>query len=135
MNRNFRVVVGDDNANDRYLLQRAFRKMCPHVIVDFAQNGEEVIGLLKDVSRTVPLLLIIDSMMVKLNGFDVLTWLRTQQQMKDLPVIMLTGQLSDNNATRAREFGVEAYLAKPDDFAGLEAIVKDLDRKYLKRAT
>lgn len=132
MNRNIRVVVGDDNANDRYFLERAFRKACPDVTVDFARNGEEVIDFLEDDSRPAPSLLIIDSMMVKMNGFDVLIWLRTKERFEQLPVVMLTGQLSEVNAARARNFGVKAYLAKPEDFIGLEALVNDLGRKYLE---
>jgi CheY-like chemotaxis protein len=132
MNQDIRVVVGDDNANDRYFLERAFHKTCPHVMVDFARNGEEVIDFLEDDSRPAPSLLIIDSMMIKMNGFDVLTWLRTKERFEQLPVVMLTGQLSEVNATRARSFGVKAYLAKPEDFTGLEMLVNDLGQKYLK---
>jgi DNA-binding response OmpR family regulator len=135
MNRAIRVIVGDDDANDRFFLQRAFQKIYPDVTVDFARNGEEVIRFLKDDSQPVPSLLLIDSMMTKINGFDVLEWLRPQRQFQQLPVVMLTGQLSDANATRAREYGVKAYLTKPEDMTGLEVLVKDLGEKFLKPTT
>jgi len=135
MNRSIRVIVGDDDANDRFFLQRAFQKIYPDVTVDIARNGEEVIHFLKNDSQPVPSLLLIDSMMTKINGFDVLEWLRPQKQFQQLPVVMLTGQLSDANATRAREYGVKAYLTKPEDMTGLEALVKDLGEKFLKSAS
>jgi len=131
MNRDVRVVVGEDNANDRYFLRRAFEKSCPHASLDFAQNGEEVTRCLDDATQPAPSLLIIDSMMSRMSGFDVLKWLRTKKQFEHLPVVMLTGQTSETNAARAREFGVTEYLAKPEDILELQALVEDLGRKYL----
>src|ERR1043165_1673498 len=119
MNRSIRVIVGDDDANDRFFLQRAFLKICPNVTIDFARNGEEVIRFLKDESQPVPSLLLLDSMMAKMNGFDVLEWLRPEKQFAQVPVVMMTGQLSDANATRAQQCGVKAYVAKPEGMTGL----------------
>lgn len=65
MSRDIRVLVGDDSADDRYLLGRAFQRACPQVTVDFARSGEEVIQRLQDVSRLMPSLLIVDSMMAR----------------------------------------------------------------------
>ena len=134
MNRNVRVLVGDDSADDRYFVGRAFQKTCPHVTVDFARSGEEVIQVLEDTSRAKPSLLIIDSMMAKKNGFDVVTWLRTKKEFEQLPVVMMSGQLSETNAARAQELGVKAYVAKPDDLESLERLIESLGRKYLQAA-
>jgi CheY-like chemotaxis protein len=132
MNRDIRVLVGDDSADDRYFVGRAFQKACPHVTVDFARNGEEVIKFLEDASRAKPSLLIIDSMMAKKNGFDVVKWLRTKKEFEQLPVVMISGQLSETNAARAQELGVNAYVAKPDDLETLDELIESLARKYLQ---
>ena|ERR1043166_1108856 len=131
MNRAIRVIVGEDDPNDRYFLERAFEKCCPQATVDFARNGQEVLQYLEDASRPAPALLIIDSMMSKMSGFDVLNWLRAKKEFEELPVVMLSGQVSEANAQRAREFGVKDYLAKPDDIAELRTLVEELARKYL----
>lgn len=131
MNQNIRVIVGEDDGNDRYFLERAFQKHCPQVIVDFARNGQEVLEFLEDASRPPPALLIIDSMMSKMSGFDVLKRLRAKKEFEELPVVMLSGQISDANAIRAREFGVKEYLAKPDNMVGLQTLVEDLGRRFL----
>ena len=131
MNRAIRVIVGEDDPNDRYFLERAFEKCCPQATVDFARNGQEVPQYLEDASRPAPALLIIDSMMSKMSGFDVLNWLRAKKEFEELPVVMLSGQVSEANAQRAREFGVKDYLAKPDDIAELRTLVEELARKYL----
>jgi DNA-binding response OmpR family regulator len=132
MNRAIRVIVGEDDANDRFFLQRAFEKYWPDVTVEFARSGEEVLRCLEDTSRAAPALLILDSMMSKMSGFDVLKWLRAKKEFVELPVVMLSGQLSEANAKRAAEFGVKEYLAKPNDMSGLRALVDDLRRKYLQ---
>lgn len=132
MKRDIRVLVGDDSADDRYLIGRALQRACPQVTIDFARSGEEVIQFLEDPSRVMPSLLIIDSMMTKKNGFEVVTWLRTKREFEQLPVVMMSGQLSEKNATQARELRVSAYVAKPDDLESLQKFVAGLARKYLQ---
>jgi CheY-like chemotaxis protein len=134
MNPDIRVLVGDDSADDRYLFGRAFQKACPQVTVDFARNGEEVIQLLEDGSPGMPSLLVIDSMMARKNGFDVVTWLRAKKEFDPLPIVMISGQLSEANAARAKKLGVNAYVAKPDDLDGLQKLIEGLARKYLQPA-
>jgi CheY-like chemotaxis protein len=133
MKRDIRVLVGDDSADDRYLIGRAFQKACPQVTLDFARSGEEVIQFLEDPSQVMPSLLLIDSMMAKKNGFDVVTWLRTKKDFEQLPVVMLSGQLSEKNAARATELGVNAYVAKPHDLEGLEKLIEGIGQKYLHK--
>lgn len=132
MNRDIRVIVGEDDANDRFFLARAFEKYCPHITVEFASSGEEVMRCLEAASRPAPALLILDSMMSKMNGFDVLKWLRAKNEYADLPVVMWSGQLSEANAKRAAEFGVKQYVAKPNDMSGMRALVETLRREYLQ---
>jgi CheY-like chemotaxis protein len=132
MKCDIRVLVGDDSADDRYLIGRAFQKMCPRVTVDLARSGEEIIQFLEDASRVMPSLLIIDSMMLRKNGFDVVTWLRAKKEFEQFPVIMMSGQISDRNAIRAQELRVNAYVTKPPDPESLEKLIADLARKYLQ---
>jgi DNA-binding response OmpR family regulator len=134
MNRDIRVLVGDDSADDRYFIGRAFQKARPDVTVDFARSGDEVIQILEDASRAMPSLLIIDSMMARKNGFDVVTWLRTKKEFEQMPVVMISGQLSERNAARAQELNVSDYIAKPDDLDSLENLIEGLARKYLPPA-
>src|SRR3954453_14223949 len=106
MSLNIRVLVGDDDVNDRFFLEWGFKEVCPYVDVDFARTGEDVIQLLEDDSKPKPALLIIDSMMPRQDGFAGLEWLRVKKEFDHLPVIMWSGQPYEKNGARARELRV-----------------------------
>jgi DNA-binding response OmpR family regulator len=134
MSRDIRVLVGDDDVNDRYFLEWGFKETSPWVHLDFARSGEEVIQYLEDNSRPRPSLLIIDSMMPRRDGFAVLAWLRSRTEFEHLPVVMLSGQPFEKNEARARELGVREYVGKPHDLEELKALVESWRQKYLKPA-
>src|SRR3954462_11592297 len=101
MSQDVRVLVGDDDVNDRVLVGWAFKKWCPEIRVDFARSGEEVIRYLEDKSHPKPSLVILDSMEPKVDGFAVVTWMRTKKDLEELPVVMWSGQVNEKNAARA----------------------------------
>jgi len=125
-----RVLVGDDCGDDQYFLARAFQRACPNAILDLVQNGQEVIQYLEDPFKPRPSLLILDTVMAKINGFDVLVWLRATKAYEELPVIMLSGNAYEQNAIRAKDLGA-AYVFKPDDPGDLDAMAQNWTRLYL----
>lgn len=131
MSQAFRVLVGDDDVNDRVLVGWAFEKYCPHVRVDFARTGQEAIRYLEDKSHPPPALVILDSMEAAMDGFDVVTWLRKQTDLEQTPVVMWSGQVHEKNAARARGLGVKEYVSKPHDPDELAKLVRSWRRSYL----
>jgi two-component system response regulator len=73
-----------------------------------------------------PQLLLLDLKMPRLNGIQVLTWIRSQSQLKQLPVIVLTGSTFDSDITRAYAAGANSFLPKLLDPAGLASQVKGI---------
>jgi chemosensory pili system protein ChpA (sensor histidine kinase/response regulator) len=76
---------------------------------------EAVDGLqaLDQLSKESPDLLLLDIEMPNLNGYDVLSIVRSHQEFSALKIIMLTSRSSDKHKRRARELGANAYLTKP----------------------
>lgn len=131
MTQDIRVLVGDDDINDRFFLEWGFKEVCPYARLDFTRSGDEVIQFLEDNSRAKPSLLLIDSMMPRRDGFAVLEWLRTKREFEHLPVVMFSGQPFDKNEARARALGVRSYIGKPHDLDDLKALVQNWKQKYL----
>ncbi|MCD8501645.1 MAG: diguanylate cyclase [Bacillaceae bacterium] len=71
-------------------------------------------------------LIILDGMMPRMDGLEVLQRLREKYDEKKFIVLMLTGRKSENDIVRALELGADDYLTKPFNFAELEARVKRL---------
>jgi len=106
MSHEIRVLVGDDEVNDRVLVGWAFQKLCPHVRVDFVRSGEEAIRYLEDKSHPKPALVILDSMESAMDGFEVVTWLRAHEELAQTPVVMWSGHVHEKNAARPGASGV-----------------------------
>jgi chemosensory pili system protein ChpA (sensor histidine kinase/response regulator) len=131
MSHEIRVLVGDDDVNDRVLLGWGFKKWCPHIRVDFARSGEEVIRYLEDKSHPKPSLVILDSMMPKVDGFAVVTWLRSKKELEQTPVVMWSGNIREKNVARARGLGVKEYVGKPYEPDELERLIECWRQSYL----
>ena len=135
MSHEIRVLVGDDEVNDRILAGWAFKKLCPHVRVDFVRSGEEAIRYLEDKSHPRPALVILDSMELEIDGFEVVTWLRAHEEVAETPVVMWSGQVYEKNAARARGLGVKEYVSKPHDPDELANLIRSWRRSYLTPST
>ena len=74
-----------------------------------SKDGEEA---LKDTIEFNPDLILLDVMMPRMNGFDVLDILRNTEQTKNMRIIMLTALSQPKDAERAKELGADDFLVK-----------------------
>ncbi|HEU5022960.1 MAG TPA: response regulator, partial [Bryobacteraceae bacterium] len=120
------LIAGDDDAN-RDLLRR--RLVCEgHEVVE-ARNGLEVLALLKESSCDLALL---DIRMPNLDGFQTLERIKQDAQLRDLPVIMISGLDELQTVVRCIEMGAVDFLPKPFNRVLLRArIGATLERKRL----
>ncbi|HLB95683.1 MAG TPA: response regulator [Patescibacteria group bacterium] len=85
-----------------------------------ATNGEEALQKLRE---TKPALVILDIMMPKVNGFDVLKNIRADQEFKNIPVIVLTALIQDVDRAQGKKLGATDYIVKSETMPG-EVIAK-----------
>ena len=95
--------------------------------VEHAPNGETALETLKH--EPLPALVLLDVMLPKIDGFELLRRIRTDPRTKTLPVVMVTSFSRDRDAARGRELGANDYIVKPlhelDFLKRLEHIIKD----------
>src|SRR5437016_5277402 len=141
MSRNTTILVADDDQNDVFFLRRAFQKSgLEHSVVHVA-DGQEAIDYLRgeadysDRSRfPLPSLLLLDLKMPKVDGFDVLAWLRNRAELKALPVVVLSSSSREDDIQRARSLGADDYRVKPADFEQLLILARDVATRWLTAA-
>jgi two-component system, NtrC family, response regulator AtoC len=104
----FHILVGEDEPEIRDYLQLALRR--PNLVVDFAEDGEEVLNALTRSADT-PALLILDVMMPRRDGISTLKEIRDRKLT--LPIIMLSGFSSADCIAEALENGANNFLTKP----------------------
>jgi DNA-binding response OmpR family regulator len=103
--RKILLVEDDDDLANVYMA----RLKAEGFDVRRAANGEEALSVALDYS---PELVILDVMMPKINGFDVLDILRNTPQTANLKIIMLSALSRDSDQARAKSLQVDEYLIK-----------------------
>ena len=104
----YRILVAEDEPEIRDYLQLALRR--PNFVVDFAEDGEELLNVLAEGSDQ-PSLVILDVSMPRKDGLTTLKEIRYQNL--NFPVIMLSGLSSETNMAEAMENGADKFLTKP----------------------
>ena len=132
------MLVAEDDPHDVFLLSRAFRLAGLEGSVTFVNDGQEAIDFFSAEPSTsveepqekpIPDLLLLDLKMPRLNGFQVLEWLRTQPGLKRLPVIVFTSSTLSEDVNRAYDLGANSYVEKPGTNSNLSAFLGQL-RQY-----
>ncbi len=92
--------------------------------VEVVEDGE---AALESVRREKPDLMLLDLLLPKVDGFEVLSVLKNNEKYKDIPVIVLTAKAGEEDRQRALDLGANAYMTKP--FRPQE--LWDILKKYL----
>jgi DNA-binding response OmpR family regulator len=72
----------------------------------------------------IPSLVLLDLKLPRRSGLEILQWMREQEDLKSIPVIILTSSQQSLDIDRAYELGANSYLVKPVGFDGLLEMVK-----------
>jgi DNA-binding response OmpR family regulator len=78
--------------------------------VEVAEDGVEA---LRKISESKPDLVLLDLVMPKLNGLDVLQSIKENPETRDIPVIILSARAQEEDIQRAMDLGASEYMAKP----------------------
>lgn len=113
-----RILVADDEPQSRKLLNFRLSSV-GHKVILAVDGGEALEFAIKEK----PDLILLDIMMPVMDGFQVLRKLKSQEETKDVPVIMLTSKVQEKDIVFALEAGAADYVTKPFSFAELNARV------------
>jgi CheY-like chemotaxis protein len=114
------ILLAEDDENDVFFLQRAFKTADLRNPLHVARDGQEAIeylageGTYSDrVKCPVPCLLILDLKMPRKTGMDVLEWKRQHPILHYIPVIVLSSSAHRYDIERAYRLGANAFIVKP----------------------
>jgi CheY-like chemotaxis protein len=125
-----RVLVVEDNADDRDLLLRQLRKtgMADHV--KFISDGKEALNFLT-IPEPLPtahelIAIFLDLKLPSLNGLDLLRALRQGERFQRTPVIVMTSSNDPRDLEECRRLNVTNYVSKPVTFNSFSKAVADV---------
>ena len=127
------ILLVDDNPHDVVLIRLAFRRVGIIDTIQLVKDGAEAMRYIngedKYADRRVypaPTLLLLDLKMPGTNGFEVLKWIRSQESLDSLVVVVMSGSRDDADIQRAYELGANSYLIKPTKFEDLVKMMEPL---------
>jgi serine phosphatase RsbU (regulator of sigma subunit) len=122
------VLVVDDNEANRDVLSRRLKRQGHSVAV--AEDGRQALEMMRMQSFD---LVLLDIMMPEMNGYQVLEVLKSDEQLRHVPVIMISALDDIDSVVRCIELGAEDYLYKPFNPVLLKARVSaSLEKKWLR---
>jgi two-component system response regulator len=131
------ILLVEDNPDDVTLTLRAFRKNNIGNDMAVACDGEEALRyLLPDpVTGTgaapLPVMVLLDINLPKVNGLDVLHMIRTHERTKHLPVVILTTSSEERDIVESYDLGANSYVRKPVVFESFIDAIRVLGLYWL----
>jgi CheY-like chemotaxis protein len=128
------ILLAEDSPDDAFFMRYALKKAGITYAVHLAVDGEQTINYLMGTGKysdrqtfPLPTVIFLDLKMPCLSGFEVLTWMRGQPGLSNIPVIILTGSSEDRDKKQACELGARGYYVKPPDATMLRQIMDGLN--------
>ena len=128
------ILLVDDNENDLELTQRTLlqHKVANEIVV--LHDGEEAMNYLfrrgefNNRTGPHPMLVLLDIKMPKVDGIEVLTALKADPELQQIPVVMLTSSREGPDLEQCYRHSANGYVVKPVDFAQFAEAIKTIGK-------
>jgi CheY-like chemotaxis protein len=125
------VVIVDDDTSDALLAQGVIDELEPRFPVQILNSGEDFVAYLQgtdlyqDRSKyPYPGLVLLDLKMPRMDGFEVLQWLKDHPEHAEVPIVVLSGTTGmSGHVTRAYQLGAHSFLLKPVQQQEIQAVL------------
>ena len=133
------VLVAEDDADDRLLIQKAFTKSWNGGKIVYVENGEELLKYLKRQppydNETVyppPQIVLLDLNMPKKDGRQALKEIKADKDLCKIPVIVFTTSRQPDDINHMYKLGSNSYITKPSSFEGLLTVAKEIEMYWFR---
>jgi len=127
MDREIRIVLVEDNIEDAAFTKRVLKhnKLNEDLVV--ATNGQEAMQALHAlVKGNLPQLILLDINLPDISGIDLLTLIKSDKNLSNIPVVILTGSNEDQDIQKSYDLGASSYLVKPISNDALMLVIDKL---------
>ncbi len=139
MTRSISLLIADDDADDRLLIEDAFQESRLSNPRTYVEDGQELLDFLRgegkhagrDISQR-PGLILLDLNMPRMDGRTALGHLKADQNLRRIPVVVLTTSKAEEDILRTYDLGVSSFITKPVTFDGLVDVVRTLNHYWIE---
>jgi two-component system, response regulator len=132
------ILLVEDNPNDSELTLRALRKSHLANNIFCVEDGADALDWVfrkgKFVDRPVgvwPRVILLDVKLPKVNGLEVLREIKSHEETRTIPVVMVTSSREDPDIKSAYELGANSYVVKPVDFESFQEAMVNVGLYWL----
>jgi CheY-like chemotaxis protein len=133
------LVIADDDADDRMLIEDAFVESRLSNARDYVEDGQELLHFLRAEGKwsdrdatKLPGLILLDLNMPRMDGRTALEHLKADPKLKRIPVVVLTTSKAEEDILRTYDLGVSSFISKPVTFDGLVDVVRALNHYWIE---
>lgn len=134
-----RIVVADDDADDRMMIKDAFEVSKLANEIDFVEDGVQLLEYLrregkwsKLAGEPYPGFILLDLNMPRKDGRTVLKEIRNDPILHRIPVVILTTSKAEEDIIKTYNLGVNSFICKPVSFDKLVEIVKTVGHYWIE---
>lgn len=113
MKNNLRLLLIDDDADDRRLFIEAAKEIDSNIECMTANDGQQGLELLRDNTRLLPDYIFLDLRMPRVNGRKFLAEIKSDERCKNIPVIIYTTSRELSESTELKDLGAVHFTSKP----------------------
>jgi DNA-binding response OmpR family regulator len=126
----FAILMIDDDEEDFTLVKEALTSRGLNVDLYWAEDGDEAMNFLlrrgEYVNARTPNLILLDLNMPRKNGFEVLRDLKANQELRKIPVVILTSSSDEGYVSRGYNIGASSFMLKPLSFDEMAKAMQSL---------
>jgi CheY-like chemotaxis protein len=133
------ILLVEDNAGDHRLTQEALREGKVYNNLHWAKDGVEALDFLRRRGRHAkaprPDLILLDLNLPRKDGREVLSEIKSDDDLKTIPVVILTTSQAEEDVVKSYHLHANCYVTKPVDLEKFIVVVQSIDRFWLTIAT
>lgn len=132
------ILMADDDDDDRRLTKEALLEGRLANDLRFVENGEELMEYLRRQGKYTgaeaprPGLILLDLNMPRKDGRTVLKEIKSDPELRQIPVVVLTTSHADEDIFKSYDLGVNSYIVKPVTFEALVDILQTLEKYWFE---
>jgi CheY-like chemotaxis protein len=121
------ILLVDDDRVDSMAVQRAFKELKIRNKLEMVGDGEQALDFLRNPKNTRPCIILLDINMPRMNGIEFLKVAKQDQDLRRIPVIVLTTSKEEQDKLDSFDLGVAGYMIKPADYMKIVELFRAVD--------
>ena len=121
--KHLNILLCDDDSDDCYFFNEALENLFLPTNLTAVHDGEQLMQLLTNETNELPHVLFLDLNMPRKNGFECLTEIKHNNELKQLPIIIFSTSFDQEVVNLLYKNGAQYFIRKPSEFPQLQKVI------------